>query len=102
MHGLITKYRFIQSGHNCTSSLPHAGMDLLREMATYKKKCLPLQGNLSYFVRRQKNGKCNSLTISGTTLQEIPDKVWKECKDLKIVILYMNHLFTLPQELSSF
>ena len=53
-------------------------------------------------MRRQKDGKCNSLTISGTTLEKIPEKVWNECRDLKIVILYMNRLSELPEELSSF
>ncbi len=43
---------------------------------------------------------CYSLTISGTRLTEITDtKILQRCKDLKIVILLMNELNSLPAEL---
>ena len=79
-----------------------SGFELLYEMTACKDHCLPLSDGNSCFMRRQKDGKCNSLTISGTTLEKIPEKVWNECRDLKIVILYMNRLSELPKELSSF
>ena len=82
--------------------ITHAGFELLREMATYKDHCLLMKDGNLCFMRRQEDGKCNSLTISGTTLQEVSKEVWDECQDLKIVILYMNMLSLLPSELLSF
>lgn len=66
-----------------------------------KNHCLHLKDGNFCSVRRE-NGKCYSLTISGTTLREVPDEVWDECGDLKIVILYMNNLTSLPSQLYKF
>ena len=48
-------------------------------------------------MRLKPDGTCYSLTISGTELTSITDtEIWRLCKNLKIVILLMNELDSLP------
>ena len=68
-------------------------------MYTYKTKLTKMNETvLSYcFMRNKPDGTCYSLTISGTELTQITDtEIWRRCKDLKIVILLMNELDSLP------
>lgn len=68
-------------------------------MSTYEDRCLHKMSDGKKCFMRKKEGKCYSLTISGTNLEAITDKrVWGMCKELEIVILYMNKLSTLPIE----
>ncbi len=79
------------------------------EMFTYKTKLekmeepAVLNSNCYCFMRYNPpddRTSCYSLTISGTRLTKITDTtIWKRCKGLKIVILLMNELDSLPAEL---
>ena len=55
------------------------------------------------FMRFKENGKCYSLTISGTELRKICDEtIWEKCQDLEKAILLMNKLEKLPPQLLEF
>ena len=79
------------------------GIEIIKEMLTYKKKLIKInEGEWDCFMRF-KDELCYSLTISGTRLTRITDsKIWKRCQNLRIVILLMNELNDLPQELCEF
>ena len=80
----------------------YVGFELLQELATYEK-CLHQMSDNYYCFMRKKNGKCYSITISGTAMEDIADdSIWEQCHDLEIVILYMNRLSKLPEKLWKF
>jgi hypothetical protein len=76
------------------------GFELLWEISTYEESCLyKMKDGNTCFMRKDDNGKCHSLTICGTDSKHVLDEdheLWKQCEQLKIVILYMNKLNTLP------
>ena len=76
---------------------------MLHELATCEEaySCLKDKNGKTYkYFKRVSN--CG-LIISGTPLEEISDStVWIDCRNLSIVIFYMNHLTKLPEKLLDF
>ena len=81
---------------------------MLYEIATCEEGCPDIEYVVAsckckYFKRHKSAEQNCAVIISGTQLNEINDlKVWENCDDLKIVILYMNHLTKLPEKLLEF
>ena len=85
------------------SMLYFLDFDLLQEMVLYESRLYPMKDGKNKCFMRFKDGKCNSLTISGTQLHEISDEtIWDKCHNLKIVLFSMNNLVKLPSGLESF
>lgn len=78
-------------------------------MTIYKSRMQKLDEKDNYcFMRytKEREKKCYSLTISGTTYTDLNfsemKRVWEKCENLRIVILLMNQLIDLPSELVKF
>ena len=106
---LITKLNSNFICHHFYQFFPYTGIGLLYEIATYEDKCPEIEDVIAsrkrkYFKRHKSEEEDCAVIVSGTQLTEIDDlRVWENCDDnLKIVILYMNHLTKLPEKLSDF